>query len=223
MVMRGPALSSTCPRCGTVAPPTDEPLAHCATCKLAFEPRAEPPGRPDRNDRRPEGEHVPAPSGLMIRREPGEVTLTWAYHRLQGVAFLVLGVICVVMLVGNLDTPGERILDLLLLGAATAFALYVGAARMFGTSVLRIDERQLLLRQEPLPLGRSVWVGRSELQEVEVRHDEGARHAPWRVVAITPRGELTLATFDAGNSIAEAAASCVAEVVREAIADIPAA
>lgn len=220
--MRGPAPSSVCPRCGAEAPPAAEPLAHCAICKLAWNPNALAVVRPARA---PEVDLaldlVPAPSGLVITREPGEVSIGWSYQRLGGIGYLILGLVCLAMLVGNLDTPGERLLDMFLLGAAAVATLYIGAARMVSQSTLQIDERQLLLHHAPLPLWRSVWVGRSEVQEITVR-STGHQPSAWSVLAITPRGDVEIARFGAGNSVAEAAANCVADVVREAIEKLPA-
>ncbi len=215
--MRGPAPSSVCPRCGAEAPPAAEPLAHCAICKLAWNPSALVVVRPARS---PELDLVPAPSGLVITREPGEVTVRWSYQRLGAIGFLILGLICVAMLLGNLDTPGERLRDLLLLGAAAVATLYIGVARLISESTLQIDERQLLLRHAPLPLWRSVWVGRSEVQDIAVR-PVGLELTAWSVLAVTPRGEVEIARFGSSNSVAEAAANCVADVVREAIEKVP--
>jgi hypothetical protein len=220
MVMRGPAPSLACPRCGAEAPPTDEPIAHCARCKLAFDARAEPPSRPHR---RPESEsEEPAPPGIEVTREPGEVTIRWSYERIQGVAYLVLGTVCGVMLFGNLGTTGERALDLALLGAAAAGSLYVGASRMFSDSVLRIDERQITRRHEPVPTRRQVWVGRAEVQEIKMVHVV-VRVPRWEVQAITPRGAITLADFDASSTLGHDAALYVAQLVRDAISEIRAA
>ncbi len=214
--MRGPAPSSRCPRCGAEAPPTGERLAHCATCKLAFDPTSEPVARPLRR-RDPAGE--PTPRGLEIRRAAGEVSLVWSYERLHGVAYLLIGVVCAAMLLGNLGTPGERVLDLVLLGAATAFSLYVGCAQLFGDTTLLVDARQLLVRHGPLPLRRRVWIGRAEIEGIEVRHSS-ARSRPWIVAARTPRGLIEIAEFQAGNAMAEQAAECVAEVVLAALDEL---
>lgn len=219
-MMRGAAPTAICPRCSAPSPPSDQPLITCATCKLSFDPRDEPVVRPHRPER---PEYEAAPPGLRIVREPGEWTISWAFERLKGIAALVLGGFCAAVLIGNLDTPGEDWKHLVALAAATLLLAYVGVAWAFGETVLHVDARQLMVRREPLPMTKRLWIGRHEILEIRETRSESA-HPPWyAVVAVTPRGNYTLVELDDhGNRAAKEAAACVAAVVREAIAEIPA-
>ena len=187
-------------------------------CKLAFDPKAERVAAP-RRDRAvaPEAESVVRVSGIVIARDADATTIRWSYERIQGIAYAVLGVVCAVMLVRNLRTPGEQTSDLLLLGLATAGTLYVGSSRLFSDTVMRIDARQITVRHEPIPTRRTVWVGVPEIAEIKVTRSR-ARGTSWTVEAITPRGAIVLARFDPGSSEAADAAELVAQEIRAALA-----
>ena len=73
----------------------------------------------------------------------------------------------------------------------------------------------------PLPLRRRVWIGRAEIEGIEVSHSS-ERGRPWIVSARTPRGLIAIAVFEAGSSVVENAAECVADVVRAAIDELSA-
>src|SRR3954469_18610382 len=103
MAMRGAAPTAVCPRCGAESPPTDEPLAHCATCKLAFDPQHEHVERP----RRALTKGVAVPGGLTIERNDDAYVVRWSFDKLRGFTALALGVICAVVLIQNLSTPDE--------------------------------------------------------------------------------------------------------------------
>lgn len=218
METRGAAPSAVCPRCGATAPPSDAPLITCASCKLGFDPRSEPVARPHRPERK---EYQPAPPGFLIRREPGEWTVMWSFERWKGLGALVLGGVCAAMTIGNLSTPGERWYHLAALGAAAVVMLYLGVAWTFGHVVVRIDGRQLYRRREPLRFGRQLWIGRGEIEKVDMKRPEG-RETWWTVFVVTPRGRITLAEFDEGAGGAQEAATCLFEVVTEALDEIEA-
>ena len=216
--MRGAAPTAICPRCSAESPPSDQPLITCATCKLSFDPRDEPVARPRRPERK---EYEAAPPGFRITREPGELAIAWSFERMKGIVALGFAVFCASMFIGNRDTPGEDWYQLALLAGAVVLLAYVGIAWAFGDTALRVDSRQLTVRRHPLPFGRGIWIGRHEIQEIQVTRSN-ARHAWYSVVAITPRGAIVLAELADDNHGAKDAASCIADVVREAIDEIPA-
>lgn len=202
-----------CPRCGTTAPPSDAPLLTCASCKLGFDPRAEPVARPRRPERK---EYAPAPPGVTIRREPGEWTIAWSFDRIKGAGALGLGVLCAAMLVGNLSTPDEQWYHLAALAVAALGMLYVGALWSFGHTVLRIDSKQVYARREPFRWGRMVWADRDEIENIVLRVPKSEPEA-WEIVLVTPRGELVAARF---AWAAKDLATCVVDTLREALDEI---
>lgn len=212
MELRGAAPASVCPRCGAEQPPTDEPLAHCATCKLAYDPKAEHVERPRRGTEELALEK--APRGVTITREPGEYTVRWALHRMTGVGALLLGVVCTAFFLGNLETPGESLRDMILLGAAAVVMVYLGLSVAFGEWVLRVDERQLYLRREPLRLTRGTWIGRNEIDYIALREPGGTRDTTWVLAAVTPRGELPLGTFQYSEL---PQARCIKQTIEDAL------
>jgi hypothetical protein len=136
----------------------------------------------------------------------------WSFDKLRGFGALVLGVICSVMLVSNLGTPGESARDLLILGAAAVGLLFAGVVFAFGEMVLRVDSRQLVVRRHPISTGRAVDVSRDDIQDVlAVQALRG-----WQVTVKTSRGTTIIAALET-----EAQALCVVEVVRDALATIP--
>jgi hypothetical protein len=78
------------------------------------------------------------------------------------------------------------------------------------------------VRREPLRLGRGLWIGRHEIDKIDVVRQTRPHDPDVSVVAVTPRGALTLAGFDAANHGADEVAACIADVVREALDEIPA-
>jgi hypothetical protein len=209
MAMRGAAPTAVCPRCGATSPPTDEPLAHCATCKLAFDPRVEHLEQP----RRARTTSEPVPGGLEIERTDDAHVVRWSFDKLRGFGALALGVICAAMLFGNLRTPDESVRDMVLLGAAAAGLLFIGAVFAFGEIVLRIDNRGLTVRRRPIAGAGAVDVSRSDIQDVQV----ATALRGWQVTVRTPRGVTIAAALET-----EAQAECIAEVIRDALVNIPA-
>ena len=204
-----------CPRCGTTAPPSDAPLITCTSCKLGFDPRSEPVARPPRREQK---EYAPAPPGVIIRREPGEWTIMWSFDRIKGAGALGLGLLCAVVFVGNITTPGEKWYHLAALAAAALGMLYVGALLSFSHTVLRVDSKQVYVRIEPVRWGRLVWADRDEIERVYLRIPKSEPER-WEIVLVTPRGELVVARFAWGE---KDRATCVEDTLREAIAEIDA-
>jgi hypothetical protein len=213
--MRGAAPSAVCPRCGTETSPSDAALITCASCKLGFDPRAEPARRPPRRETK---EYQPAPLGMTIRREPGEWTIAWTFDRIKGAGALGLGVLCAAVLVGNLSTPDEQWYHLAGLGAAALGMLYIGLVWSLSRRVVRVDGRQMYALSEPLRWGSRIWIGRHEIERVELRAPTSSARF-WAVVVIAPRGEFTVGTFD---ERARDIASCIADTLREALDEIEA-
>ena len=142
----------------------------------------------------------------------------WSLSRGKGAGALGLGVLCAAVLVGNLSTPDEQWYHLAGLGAAALGMLYIGLVWSLSRRVLRIDGRQMYTRSEPLRWGSRIWIGRHEIERVELRAPTSSARS-WTLVVRAPRGELTLATFD---ERARDLASCIADTLREALAEIEA-
>ncbi len=178
----------------------------CASCKLSFDPRSEPVARPTR--RAKERELVAPPRGISIERTRDLVTIRWGFERLRGVGALALGMVCAAVLIGNLNTPGEEVSQLLLLGVAAAVMLALGALLALTDRVLRVDAWRLTVRREPFGVGRSIGLARADIDAIGVA--EAVRG--WQVIA---RGKQSTAVVAAMPT--KEAADCVAEVVREAL------
>lgn len=210
METRGAAPSAVCPRCGEESPPSDAPLITCARCKLGFDPRAEPVARPTR--RAEPRELVRAPRGIAIERTRERVTIRYGFERLKGAGALLLGLVCAAMLIGNLRTPGEDVGQLVALGVSALLMFYVGALMAFTDRVLRIDGRQITATREPFGVGRNVRLLRADVDEVGV----GPSDRGWQVAVRGTGGARLLALVPRKD-----AADCIAEVLREALAEIP--
>lgn len=212
MVMRGAAPSATCPRCGTVSPPTAEPLVHCGTCKLSFDARAEPVQKRTRKRASTATEVEHGPAGISLTREPGEWTIKIPDQRIIGMFYVIVGAALGAVFLEVRGYDGQEIQYLVLLvGFALVFA-YVGVAKAVSNLVVRIDERQLTATHGPLPLQKRVWLGRGEI--TRVRSDETVQAKfPYLVFADTPRGPVAIAGIrGSGSSGAEAAAFVEAAV-----------
>jgi hypothetical protein len=206
----------TCPRCGTVSPPTSEPLVHCATCKLSFDARAEPVQKRTRKRANTATEVEQGPAGTSLTREPGEWTIKIADQRIIGVASIVLGVCFGIVFFGVKGYEGQELRYMVaLVGLAVAF-VYIGLAKLVSRVAIHIDERQIVVIHEPLPLQRRVWIGRAEIQKVRAEETDGSGFG-WQVVAETPRGPVRIAGIRGTGRRGGEAAAFVEAAIREGL------
>ena len=215
--MRGAAPSATCPRCGTVSPPTSEPLVHCGTCKLSFDARAEPVQKRTRKRASTATETERGPLGIHLIREPGEWTIKIADQRILGVASIVLGVCLGFVFFEVRGYEGQELRYMAaLVGLALAFT-YIGIAKVTSTVMIHVDERQLLVLHAPIPLQRRVWIGRAEIQRVRAEELRAGSKFGWQVVADTPRGPVKIVGIQATGERGAEAAEFVEAAIREGL------
>jgi hypothetical protein len=81
---------------------------------------------------------------------------------------------------------------------------------------VHIDERQIVVASEPLPLQLRTWVGRTEIQKVRAEEITGSRYG-WEVVAETPRGPVRIAGIRGLGPRGAPAATFVTEAIREGL------
>jgi hypothetical protein len=102
--MRGARADAECPRCGHRQPPTDDALATCTTCGLAFAPK-ELQISVRRPARAPDTALVPAqPTALSIERYGDELTFRWNNHSVARLlAVLGCGVLALILWSSDAD------------------------------------------------------------------------------------------------------------------------
>lgn len=213
--MRGAAPSATCPRCGTVTPPSDEPLVHCLTCKLSFDPRAEPVARPSR--RAPVAEATErGPAGIVVARTSDAWTIRIPEQRFAGWFLLAVGLGLAGVFLAVRQIPGQQAKHLVALVLFALAFVYLGVGKVLNDLTIRVDEHEVIARLRPVRLQRDVMVLHRDVVKLRAVRGDSAKY-PWVVLVDTSYGSFALAGIRHAGKKGEDAAAFVAEAVGEGL------
>ena len=200
--MRGFAQTVHCPRCGTTKPTGAElvPLVTCTRCGLGFDPKPREPV--------PRRELVvaSAPSVVKVVETADDAHLVIRDSIASGMVLTAIGAGLGWLLAYVIELAlWQYVPFLAILGA---FALYHGASRLLGRTVIYVGRDVIAAWQRPLPRRRERLAG-GAIAELAIR----PANAPglgrvFELVAKDPAGDAvhltTIDTADATNELVDA-------------------